>query len=435
MADALQEETADVLARLIQFNTVNPPGDERACQEWLRDYLREAGLEVELDGAEPERPNLVATLAGEEPGPVLGYLSHVDTVLADPDDWTHDPWSGEIHDGFLWGRGALDMKSQTAAEAVAAARAGPRRLAPGAGRAEGLLRRRRGDGRDQGRQVAVREAPRSRARRLAAQRGRRDGDAVRRPPAARGLLRGEGHVPLRRPRPRRRRARLGARDGDNALLKLAPADRAARERKPPFDVADEPRAFLRAIGEDPDDPQGALARIAGTDPRLAALFEPTLGVTVAPTRISAGEKINVIPARAELLVDCRVPPGMGGEATMARVRELLGGHDGLEVEFIEQVVGNRSAIETPLMDEIRELGRGAATAAREAVPVDAARVHRLAPLARRLPRLRRLRLLPPAPPDPLRDLAADPLRRRAHRRARPRLRRRFLPRAPQEAAA
>ena len=57
MADALQEETAEVLAKLIQFNTVNPPGDERACQEWLRDYLTEAGLECELDGTEPERPN------------------------------------------------------------------------------------------------------------------------------------------------------------------------------------------------------------------------------------------------------------------------------------------------------------------------------------------------------------------------------------------
>ena len=72
-------------------------------------------------GAEPERPNLVARLRGDEPGPVLGYLSHVDTVLADPDDWTHDPWSGEIHDGHLWGRGTLDMKGQTAAEVVAAA--------------------------------------------------------------------------------------------------------------------------------------------------------------------------------------------------------------------------------------------------------------------------------------------------------------------------
>src|SRR5918995_654736 len=119
---ALDDETAEVLARLIRFKTVNPPGNERECVQWLAAYLREAGLEVELMGAEPERPNLVATLEGDEPGPVLGYLSHVDTVLADPDDWTHDPWSGDIHDGHLWGRGALDMKSQTAAEAVAAAR-------------------------------------------------------------------------------------------------------------------------------------------------------------------------------------------------------------------------------------------------------------------------------------------------------------------------
>ena len=127
---------------------------------------------MRADGAEPERPNLVATLAGDEPGPVLGYLSHVDTVLADPEDWTHDPWSGEIHDGYLWGRGALDMKSQTAAEAVAAATLAREGWRPAQGRAEGLLRRRRGDGRRQGRQVAVREPPRRRARRLPAQRGR-----------------------------------------------------------------------------------------------------------------------------------------------------------------------------------------------------------------------------------------------------------------------
>ena len=117
----MQEETADVLARLIRFNTVNPPGNERECQEWIAEYLRRAGLEVELLGAEADRPNLVARLKSEEPGPTLGYLSHVDTVLADPEDWTRDPWSGDVADGFLWGRGAIDMKSQTAAEIVAAA--------------------------------------------------------------------------------------------------------------------------------------------------------------------------------------------------------------------------------------------------------------------------------------------------------------------------
>src|SRR5918997_1760664 len=121
MAAALEQETAEVLARLIRFKTVNPPGNERECQEWLAAYLRDAGPQVELLGADPDRPNLVARLEGDEPGPILGYLSHVDTVLADPADWTHDPWSGEIHDGHLWGRGALDMKQQPAAEVVAAA--------------------------------------------------------------------------------------------------------------------------------------------------------------------------------------------------------------------------------------------------------------------------------------------------------------------------
>src|SRR3954451_8365954 len=123
MADgeALQRETTEVLARLIRFRTVNPPGDERACQEWLAGYLRDAGLEGELAGATAERPNLVARLPGRADGPVLGYLSHVDTVLADRDDWTHDPWGGEVDEAFLWGRGPPDMKSQTAAEAVAAA--------------------------------------------------------------------------------------------------------------------------------------------------------------------------------------------------------------------------------------------------------------------------------------------------------------------------
>src|SRR5829696_6540051 len=118
----LQEEATDVLARLIRFDTVNPPGDERECQEWLMRYLEEAGVECELHCAEDAaRPNLVARLRGDQQGPVLGYLSHVDTVLADAGDWSRDPWSGEVSDGKIWGRGSFDMKSQTAAEAVAMA--------------------------------------------------------------------------------------------------------------------------------------------------------------------------------------------------------------------------------------------------------------------------------------------------------------------------
>jgi acetylornithine deacetylase/succinyl-diaminopimelate desuccinylase-like protein len=120
-SESLQGETTEVLQRLVRFNTVNPPGNERPAIEYLAQYLSEAGFETELLAAVQQRPNLVADLRGTDGGPTLCLLGHVDTVLADPSEWTHDPWSGELADGHLWGRGALDMKSQVAAEAVAGA--------------------------------------------------------------------------------------------------------------------------------------------------------------------------------------------------------------------------------------------------------------------------------------------------------------------------
>ena len=117
---ALAHDATSLLQRLIRMNTVNPPGNERPAQEMLRDELEQAGFECELLGATRERPNLVARLRGASEGPRLCYLSHVDTVLADAGEWSVDPWSGEIRDGFVWGRGALDMKGQVACEVAAA---------------------------------------------------------------------------------------------------------------------------------------------------------------------------------------------------------------------------------------------------------------------------------------------------------------------------
>jgi acetylornithine deacetylase/succinyl-diaminopimelate desuccinylase-like protein len=348
--DALGRETAEVLAQLIRFDTVNPPGDERACQEWLAGYLRDAGLEVELDGATPERPNLVARLRGDADGPVLGYLSHVDTVLADAGDWEHDPWGGEIHDGFLWGRGALDMKSQTAAEAVAIAtlaRSG-KRPARGevrlisvvdeeVGGAEGaiwLCRERPDLARvdyllNEGGGQVMPYGDRRLFGICCAEKG-----TFRFRVTARGVA-GHASVPG---------------FGDNALVKLAPVLQTLATERPDYDVTDAPRQLLEALGEDPADPAAAIASITATEPRLATMVEPTLRVTAVPTVISGSPKINVIPARAELLVDARVPPGMDGEPAMRRIREVLGAE--LELEFTEQVTGNASPFRSPLADAI-----------------------------------------------------------------------------------
>src|SRR5688572_6335385 len=88
----LGAEATELLQRLIRANTVNPPGNERALQEQLRELLAAAGFECELLAAEPERPNLVARLPGGGDGPTLTLLGHVDTVRADPGEWSRDPW-------------------------------------------------------------------------------------------------------------------------------------------------------------------------------------------------------------------------------------------------------------------------------------------------------------------------------------------------------
>jgi acetylornithine deacetylase/succinyl-diaminopimelate desuccinylase-like protein len=140
--------------------------------------------------------------------------------------------------------------------------------------------------------------------------------------------------------------------GVNALLKMAPLLTRMSERQPAMDLTEGTIALLEGLGVAPDgDPAAALERLRGRDPGLALLVEPLLGVTLTPTIISASPKINVIPASAALCVDCRVPPGLGEERALARIREVLG-EDGYRLEFTEQVVGNQSPVSSPLMDAI-----------------------------------------------------------------------------------
>jgi acetylornithine deacetylase/succinyl-diaminopimelate desuccinylase-like protein len=353
VSDELQEETTAVLQRLVRFNTVNPPGNERPAIEYLAAYLDAAGFETEILGAVEERPNLVATLNGSADGPTLCYLGHVDTVLADAADWEHDPWSGDVADGFLWGRGALDMKSQVAAEAVAAATLAKGGWHPQRGALKLVFVSDEETGGDLGAQWLCNEHPdKVRCDMLLNEGGgehfefagkRHYGVCC----AEKGIFRfkltargSAGHASL-------------PRTGDNALLKLGRVLQRLSERQPSYDVTEGPAALLRGLGGDPADPQAAVAKIAEAAPQLLTFIEPMLGVTLTPTMAHASDKINVIPARAYVKVDCRVPPGHDEETASKRIEEVLGGRTPeFEFEFTETVVGNSSPVKTELMSAI-----------------------------------------------------------------------------------
>src|SRR5436190_17589675 len=118
---SLREEVTELLQELIRVDTTNPPGNETAAAELLREYLGDHGVDAELFARIPERANLVARISGSGGGPRLLLLSHSDVLLADASEWSANTFGGELRDGEVWGRGALDMKGQVAAEAVAIA--------------------------------------------------------------------------------------------------------------------------------------------------------------------------------------------------------------------------------------------------------------------------------------------------------------------------
>jgi acetylornithine deacetylase/succinyl-diaminopimelate desuccinylase-like protein len=349
-----RHESVELLQRLIRFDTVNPPGNERAAQEYLAGVLSAAGFACELLGRTPERPNLIARLDGGAPGPVLCLLSHVDTVLATPSEWTHDPWSGDLDDGFVWGRGALDMKSQTAAEVAAACALARDGWRPASGSLLVVVLVDEETGGSEGAQWLTSTHPdKVRCDYLVNEGGGGIIEYAGRRLyclgcAEKGIFRFVLHTDGAAAHASMPRL------GDNALLKLAPLLQRFAGPQPSYRLTAEPRAFLEAIGVlDGDDAAGALDRVAAVEPRLVALIEPWLGVSLAPTRIFGSEKINVIPSHARLAIDCRVPPGLGEEAAQAAIDEIVGPGD-YRVEWTERVMGNRSPIEGPLADFIRD---------------------------------------------------------------------------------
>ena len=387
VATAEGSEAVHLLQRLLRINTVNPPGNEQPAQELLADTLTDAGFECEFLAAEQGRPNLVARLKGEGPGPTLCLLGHVDTVPAEPSEWSFDPWVGDVVDGEIRGRGAQDMKDQVAAEVGAAATLGREGWRPPSGELLVVATADEEMGAGAGAQWLCREHP----DRVRCDYVLNEGGGAAFEVEGRRfytLCVGEKGVFrfLIKTHGRAGHASTPAL-GDNALLKLAPLLERLRSQ-PPVEATPEAVDFIYAaggeeVGADPAGLDEAIEHLRERAPEVVAyLLDPMLRVTMVPTKARASEKENVIPSMAETLVDCRVPPGMGEDEVRKQALAILGS-DGnpaapasgqgrmtgrpagsleaeeaagvdFEMEFVEHVVGNRSPSKSSLRDLIEE---------------------------------------------------------------------------------
>jgi acetylornithine deacetylase/succinyl-diaminopimelate desuccinylase-like protein len=348
-AVSLRQETVDLLQRLIRVDTVNPPGNETAAAELLREYLDANGLECELYARVPERANLVARLPGIGDGPRLALLSHTDTVLADPAEWQRDPWSGDLVEDHVWGRGALDMKGQVAASAVAIASLAREGFRPGGD----LIFVAAADeevGAGFGLQWLVEAHPDAVRAEYALNEG--GGDRVEfggRPmylcataekmsaPFVLRILGRSGHASM-----------PGI--ADNALVKASRVIEALAAYQPEQRYGPETEALVRAITGELPPAERAVDAVRRVDPLAAALVEPLLSLTLAPTMISASQKRNVIPALVELTVDRRIQPEQTTAEAEEVVRSLIPPDIDYEYELTEAHGGTRSPTDTPLWD-------------------------------------------------------------------------------------
>ncbi len=352
-ATAFRDEVTDLLQRLIRVDTTNPPGNETAAAELLRDYLEANGVACELIAKVPERANLVARIPGGD-GPSLLFLGHTDVVLADPAEWSVPPFSGELKDGMVWGRGALDMKSEVAANAVAIASLAREGFKPSGDLIfAATADEEAGDG--FGLEWLCEAHPDAVRCDFAINEGGgdrielEDGRPLYLPTVAEKMT-----APFRLTvRGRSGHASMPG-IADNALVKsTALIERIAAYRPEPQIGPEVERLLEAVLGEVPTANE-AVERMARLSPVAAALLDALLGPTFSPTIISASQKRNVIPALCEIEVDCRLLPGQHPEHVEPMIRAVLGSDVDYELEWIEARGGTRSPLDTPLWQALEE---------------------------------------------------------------------------------
>jgi acetylornithine deacetylase/succinyl-diaminopimelate desuccinylase-like protein len=339
---AWSDEAVKHLQALIRIDTTNPPGNETPAAEYLAQLFRQAGLSPSLVGIEPRRQNVIVRLKGTGEKPPLLLAAHLDVVTAEPESWKHPPFAGEIHDGYVWGRGAIDMKHMAIMSAMVVCRLKQEGVTP----ARDLIFAGVADeeaGCDNGsRWLVDNHAELVRAEYALGESGgfsvRMNGRViypiqVAEKGAVWMKLRATGrpgHGSL--PRENNAVARLG-----HAVAKLAetrlPSHRtrvverylAAVAKTQPF-IA---RLLLPRLYS-PSVAKFLLGKLP--DRGVAAALSAVLSNTAVPTVLRAGSKVNVVPGFAEALVDGRSLPGQTAQDLVREIKDVIGHDIDIDVE-------------------------------------------------------------------------------------------------------
>lgn len=341
--EAVRGEVTGYLQGLIRLDTTNPPGNETLAARYLEEILQAEGFAPLMVESEPGRGNIIARLAGgsEE---TLMLLGHTDVVAVEPEHWTHPPFSGALIDGYVWGRGALDMKNMVAANLMVfllLKRTGvalDRDIVFAATADEEAGKGDHGPGWILDNRPELWDAPLiitegggsdfkvGDQRFYTCQTGQKGLCRLR--VIARGMP-GHGSMP----------------HGDSAVLKLCKALAGLEGAVLPVHISASVRKFVEGIAERRPAAEAEIWRqvldAAQADAALAALpidgeWRRELGAvlrnTASVTMLAAGSKINVIPGEATAWVDGRLAPGQTQESFAAELREFIGAEVEIEVD-------------------------------------------------------------------------------------------------------
>ncbi|MCL2358999.1 MAG: M20/M25/M40 family metallo-hydrolase [Nitrososphaerota archaeon] len=366
----IKEEITNFLSNLIRINTTNPPGNETQAARFIAEYLAKDGLKSEIFESTPGRGSIITRLKGTGKKPNLLLLSHLDVVTANPKEWTVDPFAGTIKDGFVYGRGAIDMKGMTAIEVITlkllkqnnipikgdvvlAATADEEH---GGEAGAGYLIHKHKDKiwcpylLNEGGGTAIPQNNRNIYPIQTAEKG-----ILWFKIKAKGTP-GHGSTPNM---------------ADNAIERINKVITKLGNYQPPTVYVSTLNEFLTQITQtnpqlkdtinrlltNPTESEQILNELAQKDKTLAEEIRPRIKTTITPTIIHGGMKENIIPSECEVVFDCRVLPNQSVTKTLDSIKDMLKdiGDGKLSYEIIQMHDGNQSTTQTPLYDTIKNV--------------------------------------------------------------------------------